>query len=112
MNVFVEIKQYIISFDIGKTSSHILTVDIYKDDGEYLDSFAVYASSEDIPEMFLKRLPDLSCHDIKFFTSEVETLVREPNNGTSFLDAMQRYRVSDNRLKELGLKTPDDPGKN
>ncbi|MDO8141991.1 MAG: hypothetical protein Q6358_10870 [Candidatus Brocadiales bacterium] len=108
VNVFVDVGKYIISFEIGRTLPCILIVDIYRNDGEYVDSFAIYARSENIPEIFLKRLSDLSYDDIKFFTSEIENLVKEPNNWISFLNAMQGWKVDDDRLEELGLKLPDN----
>lgn len=108
MNVFVDVGQYIISFERGRISQCVLIVDIYRNNGEHIDSFALYANSENIPEIFLKRVSNLSCDAIKFFTFEIEKLIKEPNNWISFLNAMQGWGVNDNRLEELGLKTPDD----
>jgi len=108
MNVFVDAGQYIISFEIGKEFQCILIVDIYRNNGEHVDSFAVYESSANIPDIFHKRVSDLSDNVMKFITFEIEKLVKEPNNWISFFDAMQGWRVDDSRLEKLGLKTPDN----
>lgn len=105
MNVFVDAGKYIISFDINITLPCILVVDIYKNDGEYIDSFTLYTDSENISGMFLKKMPDISYDDIRFFISEIEKLIKDPTDRLSFLKKMDGWKVSDSQLKELGIKT-------
>lgn len=105
MNLFVDAGKYFISFDINATLPCILVVDIYKSDGAYVDSFALYSDSENITEMFLKRMPDISCEDIRFFISEIEKLIKNPIDRILFLEKMAGWKVSDSELKELGIST-------
>ncbi|HHT9108577.1 MAG TPA: hypothetical protein ACFYEF_12700 [Candidatus Wunengus sp. YC63] len=105
MNVFVDAGKYLISFDITTTLPCILVVDVYKNDGAYVDSFALYSDSENILGMFLKRMPDISYDDIRFFISEIEKLIKNPIDRISFLKKMDGWKVSDSQLKELGIKT-------
>ncbi len=105
MNVFVDAGKYLISFDITTTLPCILVVDVYKNDGAYVDSFALYSDSENIPGMFLKRMPDISYDDIRFFISEIEKLIKNPIDKISFLEKMDGWKVSDSQLEEIGIKT-------
>jgi len=98
VNVFVDAGKYLISFDINTTLPCILIVDVYKDNGAYVDSFALYTDSENIPEMFLKRMPDISYDDIRFFISEIEKLIKNP------MEKMDGWKVSDSQLEEIGIK--------
>ena len=105
MNVFVDAGKYLISFDITTTLPCILVVDVYKNDGAYVDSFALYSDSENIPGMFLKKMPDISYDDIRFFISDIEKLIKDPTDRISFLKKMDGWKVSDSQLKELAIKT-------
>lgn len=105
MNVFVDAGKYFISFDITTTLPCILVVDVYKNDGAYVDSFALYSDSKNILGMFLKRMPDISHDDIRFFVSEIEKLFKDPTDRTSFFKKMAGWKISDSQLKEIGIKT-------
>lgn len=105
MNVFIDVGKYLVSFDINTTLPCILIVDVYKDNGAYVDSFALYSDSENIPGMFLKRMPDISSDDIRFFISEIEKLMKDPIDRISFLKKMAGWKVSDSQLEELCIKT-------
>ena len=89
MNVFVDAGKYLISFEITNTIPCILVVDVYKNDGAYVDSFALYSDSEKILGIFMKRMPDISYDDIRFFISEIEKLVKDPTDRISFLKKME-----------------------
>ena len=105
MNVFVDAGKYLISFDITTTLPCILVVDVYKNDGAYVDSFALYSDSENIPGMFLKRMPDISYDDIRFFISEIEKLMKDPiDTDIVFEKKWHGWKVSDSQLEELGIK--------
>ncbi len=105
MNVFIHAGNHIISFDTTTTLPCILVVDVYKNDGAYVDSFSLYTDSENIPGMFLKRMPDISYDDIRFFISEIEKLIKNPIDGISFLKKMDGWKVSNSQLEEIGIKT-------